>query len=431
MFHIDNPDIRSLLFQGNFGLEKEGLRITHDGHMSHTPHPFGQHANITRDFCENQTEINTPVCKSAEKVVESLYGLTQHIRETLAEQEVPEYWWPFSNPPYIKNEKDIPIAQFVGKDEPKTAYRNYLSGRYGRYKMTFSGIHFNYSFAGDLLRKNYQVETGITIEKGQETAEYNTYVDRMYLDLAERLVEYGWVMVPLTAASPLLDNSFVEQGRSDSDVFSGMASMRCSEFGYWNAFSTVLDYSDIKAYTDSIQWYVDKGLIYAPSELYYPIRLKPRGENSLASLREHGINHIELRMIDINPLCKEGIDLRDVKFAWLLLLWLASMPERHLTDQQQVQATQNYKNSAWYNLHISHVVTTDDQSLPVAEATLKVLDEIEAFCRKIEAGTEMLDIVSYQRLKITDPHNYRYSHIVKRKYSGNYVKKGLELCASY
>ena len=60
--HLENDSVKQLLFQGNFGLEKEALRITEDGHMAHTPHPFPGDERITRDFCENQTEINTFGC---------------------------------------------------------------------------------------------------------------------------------------------------------------------------------------------------------------------------------------------------------------------------------------------------------------------------------------------------------------------------------
>lgn len=431
MFQYNHPEIRPLLLKGNFGMEKEGLRIQPDGHLSHRPHPLAPHPNITRDFCENQTEINTPVCKSAEEVVDSLYQLTRTIQQSLAALDEPELWWPFSNPPYIIDEEDIPVAQFEGENRHKTDYRNYLANRYGRYKMTFSGIHFNYSFSGDLLRKSYQLATGITIEKGGETPEYVAFVNRLYLDLAQRLVEYGWIMVALTAASPVFDSSFFEQGRLGKDVFTGMASPRCSEIGYWNAFAPILSYADIQAYTDSIQRYVDEGLIQAPSELYYPIRLKPKGVNSLATLRERGVNHIELRMIDLNPLCKEGIDLRDVKFAQYLLTWLASIPARPLTPEQQVQATQNYKNASHYNLHVVSIVDADRVSLTVADATLKVLDQMEEFYRQLGETDEALAILDYQRKKITDSHNYRYAHIVKRRFSDGFVQKGLELCANY
>ncbi len=42
MLHIEDKGVRDLLLTGNFGLEKESLRITKDGHLSHAPHPFSQ-----------------------------------------------------------------------------------------------------------------------------------------------------------------------------------------------------------------------------------------------------------------------------------------------------------------------------------------------------------------------------------------------------
>ena len=122
------------------------------------------------------------------------------------------------------------------------------------------------------------------------------------MELAEGAAAYGWIMTAVTAASPLLDSSFVEKGRFGEDEFNGMASTRCSELGYWNYFSPIFDYTDIRAYADSIQRYVDQGLLAFPTELYYPVRLKPRGKNVLKVLRDQGVDHLELRMIDLNPL---------------------------------------------------------------------------------------------------------------------------------
>ena len=76
--------------------------------------------------------------------------------------------------------------------------------------------------------------------------------------------------------------------------------------GYWNEFAPIFDYSSVNAHADNIQKYVDRGLLKAPSELYYPIRLKPRGDNSLEALRRYGVDHIELRMFDLNPLAEVG-----------------------------------------------------------------------------------------------------------------------------
>ena len=64
MFHIENDIVRSLLLRGNFGLEKESLRITRDGNFALSLHPFPDNKNIVYDFCENQTEINTDAAPS-------------------------------------------------------------------------------------------------------------------------------------------------------------------------------------------------------------------------------------------------------------------------------------------------------------------------------------------------------------------------------
>ena len=75
--------------------------------------------------------------------------------------------------------------------------------------------------------------------------DYQEYKNSLYLKLAEQLAAYGWILVSVTAASPIIDSSFVEKGVYGRDIFTGMASVRCSEMGYWNEFAPVFDYSKI------------------------------------------------------------------------------------------------------------------------------------------------------------------------------------------
>lgn len=223
MLHADDSKIRSLLLKGNFGLEKESLRITQEGYLAHTDDPFEGEPHIVRDFCENQVEINTSVQTSISAAVQELRCYHEMIIRRLAQLDTPELLWPFSNPPYIRGEKDIPVAHYGGSKVTKMYYRCYLSDRYGRYKMTFSGIHFNFSFAEELLRADFELS---------EETDFRKYKDDLYVVLAERAAAYGWLMVAITAASPILDSSFVEKGQTDQDVFNGMGSVRCSELGY-------------------------------------------------------------------------------------------------------------------------------------------------------------------------------------------------------
>ena len=89
--HAEIPEVRELLLKGEFGLEKESLRVDENGYMAHTPHPFPEDEHIVRDFCENQTEINTPVLKSAKEAVDSLEKYYVQIQKKLATLPKQEY----------------------------------------------------------------------------------------------------------------------------------------------------------------------------------------------------------------------------------------------------------------------------------------------------------------------------------------------------
>lgn len=415
MLHIENDSIRNHILDGCFGLEKEGLRILENGKFSHTLHPFPDDKHIVKDFCENQTEINTSVHTSIREAVEELEYHSRRITEKLQSLPEKEYIWPFSNPPYIENEKDIPVAVFEGAHVSKTDYRDYLSDKYGRYKMTFSGIHVNFSFGENLLRTDFQL---------QKISDFTEYKNRLYLDLAKAMAAYGWILVAVTAASPIMDSSFLEKGIYDRDVFTGMASVRCSEMGYWNEFSPIFDYENISAYVDSIQKYVDYGFLKAPSELYYPIRLKPTGENNLDTLRTCGVDHIELRMFDLNPMTKSGVEEKDILFAQLLMIWLISIPEQPFSQKNQIQAVQNFKNAARYDLKTVKIQAPSGENVSVAKAAMKVIDKMKVFYQKL--GLPVQDILEFEYKKFTEAEN-RYAWQIREKFQKGYVKKVLEI----
>ncbi len=415
MLHIENDDVRMHILEGNFGLEKESLRILKDGTLAHSLHPFPDDAHIVKDFCENQTEINTSIHTSAKEAVEELEFHNRRIYEKLKKLPDREYLWPFSNPPYIQNESDIPVAVFEGIEVSKTAYREYLSAKYGRYKMTFSGIHVNYSFSEELLEADF---------KRKDWTDYQEYKNQFYLALAQKMAVYGWLLVAVTAASPLLDSSFVEKGIYDGDVFTGMASVRCGEMGYWNEFAPIFDYQNISAYADSIRKYVDMGLLKAASELYYPIRLKPAGENNLESLCKNGINHIELRMFDLNPLVSAGVEEKDIVFAQLLMVWLGATPNQPFSEKDQIQAVQNFKNAARYDLKTVNILTPTGEICSVAHAALKIIERMKEFYGGLSLDVD--EILQFEYEKFTDAKN-RYAWKIRKQFADGYVKKGLEL----
>ena len=360
-------------YSGKFGIERETLRVDAQGRLAQTPHPFGNDEHITRDFCENQIELVTPVCHSVDEAVEALAELDKRAREELTKNG--ESIWLYSNPPHFDSEDDIPIADFTGDHSSKRAYREVLEQKYGKKLMLFSGIHFNFSFAEEFLR-----------ELNTNNEDFHTFRDELYLRLYKQLMVHSWLLVLLTAASPYYDASLDKDGKSGI-IMSEYSSLRNSKRGYWNKFLPILDHRSLKTFTGSIKKHIVTGSLYSASELYLPIRLKPKGVNSLENLAANGVDHIELRMFDLNPSAPLGIEGRDLEFSHLLILYLLSQPDFDFTPELQEKAVRDHKNAA--------LLEPDTKLL---ERGLEVIEEME---KHFSDNEKALEVIAFEKNKIT------------------------------
>ena len=397
LLDLNNSYINRLAQTAEFGIERESLRVTAEGKLAQTEHPFVGNPHIDRDFCENQVEMIGDVFNTPEALNRQLGELLDKVDAGLIKNN--ELLWAFSNPPQFGSENEIPVARFHGSLRGKSEYRHYLAQKYGKKKMLFSGIHLNLSFTNQLLK------TAFLYGNYPDFAEFK---NSFYLRLAKRLTQYAWLAVYLTAASPVADASLGVK----SNVYS---SIRCSEHGYWNDFTPILDYSDIKSYIRSIAQYVVNGRLKGASELYYPVRIKPRGENSLEALLEKGVNHLELRVLDVNPLTRTGIFSEDIRFIHLLLLWFCSLPDFDFVEEKQMKAIADVKSAAVFG---------DAEFKQRAKETL---EEIKRFTEQY--FPKYLNIVEYQLNKLHDGNSY--AEIVSRRFTDGYMEKGLSLARAY
>ena len=361
LFDMNDHNIRKYLAKAEFGIERESLRVCSDGTLAQSPHPLGKNKNIDRDFCENQIEFISDVFNEPEQVIEQLLYLQKIVNGRLRENG--EFLWAFSNPPKISGESEIPVAEYEGKLKNKSVYRHYLAQKYGKVKMLFSGVHLNFSFTYELVKNAFEQSGEIN---------FTDFKNNLYLSLAERLTEYAWLVVYLMSASPVADSTI----GTKSNIYS---SVRCSEIGYWNYFTPVLDF------------------------------------NSLETLAEQGINHLELRVIDVNPLTPTGILPDDIKFIHLLILYLASLPKKSLTAKEQIKAISDIKTSAVFGNN------------EIRERAVNVLTDIRNFTEK--NFPQYNDIIACQ-IKKTQKGN-SYAEIVSERFGDNYMEKGLALAKEY
>lgn len=381
------------IYSGRFGLERETLRVTKEGKLAQTKHPFYDDS-LSRDFCENQLEIITPVCDSIEEAVYSLRDLSDVASEMLKEQD--EFLWMCSNPPHIDSEDEIPIAQYKGKQAEKHEYRKKLEQRYGKKMMTYSGIHFNMSFDEDIVGED---------------------ANHFYMKLLKYSISHSWLLTLLTAASPVYDVSF--DGKNETmSTFDNFASMRNGERGYWNHFVPILDYSNIDNYCESIEQYVDQGDLISADELYLPVRIKSKGRNTLDKLRNDGVDHIELRMFDVNPLTNTGVCSSDLKFAYYLLLYLADEDDFEFDSELQHQAITNQKNAALYDLS-----DIDVDGMNILDKATEILNAMREYYEYDREATRVVE----QQLEKLKPGS-RYAEILYKQHIDDFQNSVLDYC---
>ena len=305
----------------NVGVEVEKLRCTKEGKLSTRMHPekFGNKKEndfITTDFGEAQIELRTPVCKSTEECYFKLETITNVVLDELNKND--ELLWPYSMPCILPdNETDFNISNF-GKYEEETNYRLALYEKYG-YKMhCMSGVHVNFSFNKKFFED---------IKKKYNNIPETT--DEAYFKIMREFMKKAWILMYFMGATPLqLD---CEQKRKIS-LRNG------SRQGFGNGKHPLkIDLNDRMRYAKSIQENIDNGNILGTRELYTSIRAKSKGKrDAIEELLTEEIDHIEIRIYDLNPFDKCGISKTDLDFSIVFLFYCLLNEDEYTLDYKEV-----------------------------------------------------------------------------------------------
>lgn len=133
-------------------------------------------------------------------------------------------------------------------------------------------------------------------------------------------------------------NSTLKSGNLQGPLKAGTWWWRCwmAIFynGWLNAGCKKISFEAVLVWKRKISWrpaIVGSNWRPAGRQGYYsPVRIKPaKGNDFVEALLQQGIAYLELRMIDLNPLCKNGISIETMQFIHLfliLMLFLENKP---------------------------------------------------------------------------------------------------------
>lgn len=397
--------------EATFGLELESLRVTEDGFLSTDSLLFND-SHISKDFAESQMEFVTDIYDSIPLLYNALAQIYHKADSVLKNtgNKNREYIWPFSVPPCIKPGDDIKIAEFGGADKSREEYRQILAEKYDKKKMLYCGIHFNFSFSDECLRKGFEESN---------FADFKEYKNGRYVKLAAKTAEYTWLPVLLMGASPVFDISFISDTEYGATMFDNESSRRCGRNGYWNKFEPVLNYSNFNAYIKSIRSMVERGLLCSESELYYPVRLKCHDIYTLDKLYENGTDYIEFRMLDINPLFPYGISKDDLMFLHMFFVYLDTHSE----------TTRGFNKNKQYAAYDKILLAARYKNQKLISSAKEMLYDMKLFFEGV-VSDEYMQALCYQIEKLED-ENKMYSRIIKEQYGDNLIEKGMDTAKKY
>ena len=416
------------LLKGNCGIEREMLRVDKNGYLSFTDHPeiFGDkvlNPYITTDFSESQVEVITPALDK----IEETYSFLKALYDIVALEIGDEILWPQSMPCFIPEDDEIPVAKYSEEGREAEEYRNKLLKKYGGKKQLISGIHYNYSFNEEIIRKLY--------ESSDKELTYKEYKNSIYLKVARNYLRYRWIIVYLLGAAPVIHESFLngcscklKQISEDGYTLDGAVSHRNGECGYRNKEELYPNYDTVEDYVESINKYVNDGVIDSHKELYSQVRLKAKEpKNFLNSLLEDGISYLEYRSIDINPFEKGGISLNDLYFLQLLNIYML-IKEESSYDKWQQEAVRNQHLVAKYGIENVELIK-DGEIIDRRSWGLEILNEMKAMNSELNLGKE--DIINEAIVKMTDSsltYAYNYKKLIEEK---GYRKANVDLDEGY
>jgi len=431
---LGEPATLSLLAQCLHGIERECLRVNHEGRLAQTPHPEAlgsalTNEQVTTDYSESLLEFITPALEDPAQTLHSLEQIHRFVYSKLGS----EYLWSPSMPCPLPAEEDIPLAYYgtsnIGR--LKYVYRQGLSLRYGRTMQCIAGIHYNFSLPEQLWPVLKQADGYVGTDRD--------YQSSAYIALIRNFRRYSWLLMYLFGASPALDAGFLrgrahqlEQLDAQTLYLPYATSLRMSDLGYQSNAQAGLTpcYNDLASYTDSLRKavatpyspYVQVGthkdgewvqlntnILQIENEYYSNIRPKRvtySGERPIQALMARGVQYIEVRCLDINPFLPTGVDLTESRFLDAFLLFCALESSPQIDSNECAACTDNFLSTVKEGRRPGLQLQRNGEAVELKAWASDLLERIDAVAALLDRSTgtdEHAQAMAAQRAKVSDP----------------------------
>ena len=407
-----------VISRGLKGIEKESLRISKEGLISHKPHPpaLGSaltHPRITTDYSEALIELITPPFSDIKETLAYLENIHRFIYAHLDN----EILLCTSMPCGIDGDESIPIAYYgtsnIGR--MKHIYRRGLWHRYGRTMQAIAGIHFNYSVPEAMWPVLRRAENSpLTLEQ---------FIADGYFGLIRNFQRIGWIILYLFGASSAICKRFFKSRPELMAQFEELdaatlyhpyaTSLRMSDIGYKSKNQAALrinynslgeyvaslshaittpypDYEKIGVVVDGEYKQLNANILQIENEFYSIIRPKQianSGEKPTLALKRRGVRYVEMRSLDLDLFHPLGITEETGRFIEALLLTCLLQDSPLMSEETFCINNRNQLKVANFGRKPDLKLEHNGGTITLKAWAEEILESMAPVCEILDAGT--------------------------------------------
>ena len=217
-------------------------------------------------------------------------------------------------------------------------------------------------------------------------------------------------------------------------------SFRNASCGYKNLKELYPSYDSISDFTGDVGDFIKKGDLSEAKELYTQIRLKAKNPKDLLnSLKNDGIEYVEIRTLDINPFYQCGLVKHDMKFLHLFLIYMLVKEESDYEFWQK-EANFNEESVAERAYDDSMFLLKDGEKITFRNWASELINEMFGMCEvlnidEFDTLNLMLNRISNpdltygkRLLKLIERDGYITTHMMLSKNNKNTSINNLKNC---
>ncbi|MCH3910288.1 MAG: glutamate--cysteine ligase [Limosilactobacillus oris] len=411
---LKEPKLHAKMFACRFGLEAKKHRVLTNGRASRYPYPVSLRSRqhniyLNSGFTDDMIDFETPPVVGSMQAVRHLKMLEQIIIQHLHNDE---RLWPLSMAPAPLYQNDL---EFLRDDYSKPwdqGNHDYLGNKYGIVKEIMGDVHINFGLDDQLIAELYH-----RFYQDEYASEVD-FRNHLYFKLAQVYYLYQWLFTYLYGASPVTED-MPESFPDNLEL--PVRSIRASEFGDDNITSERVTYNSLEEHVGQLQEFMDNGTFYSLKEFFGPVRLRGHNQDvtDLKGSLAKGVDYLEFRNFDLDPLSRTGISDDTINFLELLLLNALVTPLPDNLIDRLAKARQLNNEVA--------LQKPKDQTDWMKETASALIADLQTFVEEFNAPREYRLALTFAKRRVEDPSLTISGQLADQIENGNLLSFGLKI----